>query len=376
MNDSKPLVIVGASTRAAAQSARRAGFDPWCIDRFADRDLQRIAEVRLCPTADYPLGILKLLDDAPRAPVLLTGAMENHPQVLQAIELERPLWGCSASAIAAVRDPSLFQKPPAISGVVWPRVKRGSIWLNLTRRLHIKPLSRSRYLLKPIRSAGGVGIEHWSPAHKVDHQHVLQERMAGQPISAVYRADGWSSRLLGVTQQLIADQHFGTVHPYQYCGSLGPLDLPASVTAALVQLGVVLTQRFDMRGVFGVDAILSADRHLRIHPIEINPRYTASVEVIERATGGTALGSISEMRKGEPTSRIHGKAIVFARDGGSTPDLYDLFDSSRIADVSPIGQPIVPGGPICTVFASGHDEADCLGRLHAMAERLYTRLRT
>ena len=38
MND-KRLLIVGASVRAAAFSARRSGFDPECADLFADADL-------------------------------------------------------------------------------------------------------------------------------------------------------------------------------------------------------------------------------------------------------------------------------------------------------------------------------------------------
>ncbi len=35
------LLIVGASARAAAFSAMRAGFQPLCADRFADVDLSR-----------------------------------------------------------------------------------------------------------------------------------------------------------------------------------------------------------------------------------------------------------------------------------------------------------------------------------------------
>jgi hypothetical protein len=49
----RSLTIVGASARAAAFSAARAGFEPYAIDHFADRDL-----AELCPAVRverYPL---------------------------------------------------------------------------------------------------------------------------------------------------------------------------------------------------------------------------------------------------------------------------------------------------------------------------------
>ena len=37
MDESNRLLLFGASTRAAAFSALRAGLKPWCVDLFADR---------------------------------------------------------------------------------------------------------------------------------------------------------------------------------------------------------------------------------------------------------------------------------------------------------------------------------------------------
>ena len=46
------MLILGGSTRAAADSVRRAGWQPVCADIFADLDLQATAEV--IPTRHYP----------------------------------------------------------------------------------------------------------------------------------------------------------------------------------------------------------------------------------------------------------------------------------------------------------------------------------
>src|SRR5208337_4251548 len=42
VNTTETVLIVGASTRAAAFSARRAGLKPRCLDYFGDRDLMAI----------------------------------------------------------------------------------------------------------------------------------------------------------------------------------------------------------------------------------------------------------------------------------------------------------------------------------------------
>ncbi len=60
------LMILGASTRAAAQSAVRAGFQPVCADHFADEDLFEVAEV--LPLSGYPHGLLASAGASRRTP--------------------------------------------------------------------------------------------------------------------------------------------------------------------------------------------------------------------------------------------------------------------------------------------------------------------
>ena len=57
------LLIFGASTRAAAFSALRAGLRPWCADLFGDADLvSRCPTIRM-PAGDYPHGIAFRFDN-------------------------------------------------------------------------------------------------------------------------------------------------------------------------------------------------------------------------------------------------------------------------------------------------------------------------
>ena len=109
-----PLVIIGASARAVAQSAARCGWSVHAADLFGDLDLAAAARetvavgIRSDPPAStaYPWS---LRDAAARFPAgaawCYTGALENHPDLIAAIAATRPLAGCPADAVRRLRDP-------------------------------------------------------------------------------------------------------------------------------------------------------------------------------------------------------------------------------------------------------------------------------
>src|SRR5207253_6364233 len=108
-----------------------------------------------------------------------------------------------------------------------------------------------------------------------------QEFIEGEPIAAVYVGDGEKARLIGVTCQLTGSDWLHA-RPFQYCGSVGPVSLPAETEALLERLGNVLTSGCRLRGLFGADCVV---RDGTPYLVEVNPRYTASIEILEYATG-------------------------------------------------------------------------------------------
>ena len=58
MSAGPSLLIFGASVRAAAFSALRAGLQPWCADLFADADLRARCPTIRVPAEVYPDGFL------------------------------------------------------------------------------------------------------------------------------------------------------------------------------------------------------------------------------------------------------------------------------------------------------------------------------
>ncbi len=358
------IVILGASTRAAATSARRAGLTPWCADLFADADLEHIATVRKISPDTYPHGLLDSLKEAPPGPVMYTGALENYPELIA--KIDRPLWGNSANVLRAVRSPSEWTACFQASALPCPAIAD-------------EPTSEGRWLLKPRKSAAGCGIREYA-AQAFDAQtHFLQERIDGIPCSAVFHASNAGVIFLGATEQLIGTPWLNA-SGFHYAGSIGPLFLGAQVVQSWRDLGVALGAAFHLRGLFGVDAIL---RDGVPWAIEINPRYTASVEILERSCRKPLLLGTSGTARPWFSGEKLGKAILFARATFAFPAEGPWLDAlkdgveineTEYADIPHAGEIIERGRPVLTIFASAPFVEDCRAKLQEKAQALDRRL--
>ena len=92
------LLILGASARAAAASAVRAGLAPRAIDLFADADLRAICSA--AQVDDYPEGLFAAAIEAPAAPWMYTGGLENYPRLVDDLAARRPLGAIGARRCA------------------------------------------------------------------------------------------------------------------------------------------------------------------------------------------------------------------------------------------------------------------------------------
>lgn len=379
MSDPKPIVgVVGASARAAVHSLARAGFVSWAVDLFADRDLARVSPAARCPFDDYPDALPALAEQFPPGPVLYTGGLENHPAVVAALALSRPLWGTPPASLSLVRDPSFAPR-------MWPNAT------DLVRCPQVLPAHEApdgAWLLKPRRSAGGDGIRPFDPADPplVPDAHYLQEFVPGEPMSALFVGGGGEAALLGITHQLVGEPWLHA-SPFGYAGNIGPVELPKATAAALLVFGLALAENAGLVGLFGVDLQYAGGV---AYPVEINPRYTASVEVIEFATRCRLMLTHSEaceapqyMRriKTPPASRVVGKAVYYAPFPLTFPAAgpwdddapFDPWHLPAFADVPEAGSRIDAGWPVLTVFAAGSSPAAVRARLQSRAAELDAR---
>jgi predicted ATP-grasp superfamily ATP-dependent carboligase len=359
------VLIVGASTRAAAFTAVRCGLRPRCVDYFADRDLAAVCPVERVEPGKTPLAFLTAAQSLPPSPWFYTGGFENHPDLVERIAHRHRLWGIGGEALRAVRNPVVVARVLNEAGIPSPdvcldpsRIPRDGSWL-----------------AKPIASGGGRGIEPLTAQLIPGSSSVtFQRRVNGPSFSALFLGRAGAARLIGITRQWIGIPTL----PFAYRGNIGPCPIPPDLGERLKAMGDRLADAFNLVGWFGVDYVLQDGIPW---PVEINPRYPASLEIYELASGrslmeehrraceGTTGPHADPVALGSDASRVVAKRVLYAPrrlvmpEGINLDRLGDFFAVPTIADVPRAETIVEPGEPVMTVFATGTDMAICRARL-------------
>jgi uncharacterized protein len=375
----RKLAIVGASARAAAFSALRAGYEVEAADLFADADLQRHCSATRI--SGYPEALADWLAETDCDAWLYTGALENYPELLSRMGKLRPLLGNSGGALRAVRNPLVLQTVLASCGISFPETVDSSSKL---------PLDGS-WLCKTYRGAGGSGV--WllfgaEARERAEGEKAFYQRfVSGISAAALMVCSPQGGRLLGVTRQLVGDARAGA-RPWHYAGSIGPLAVDKDVQSQLVKLAELLSSRFQLRGLVGADLVIADDR---AWVLEINPRYTSSAEIVERVTSERLIAThiaacldVSSQGQAENSADdgVHGKVVIYAkRNLTITADFNQWalaqssvdIESCRLADIPHRGEGLHAGQPVLTVLVTSPADLDAeiTRRIKEVETRLY-----
>ena len=367
------VLVAGVSTRAAAASAAEAGYDVVAIDGYADRDQhQRVHALSLPRDAGVPFSAAAAAAAARQFDTDAAAYLSNFENDLDAVAVlgtSRSLWGNPHDVLRRARDPFIVARLFDDHGIPTARV-----------RTHPgEPNDPTHWLHKPLASGGGHGIRPWTTG-AVGRRHYLQERIDGTAGSVVFVAAEGRAVTMGISRQLIGDARFG-VSGYRYCGNILA---PASqhlvwggdtLTAAVDRLAAIAAAELLLVGVNGIDFVA---RDEIPYPIEINPRWTASMELIERACGVNVFAAhamaCSARRLPDAMPAVPGavgKAVVFARADSVVGDTDAWLADPDIRDVPHSGHVARAGTPVCSVFAAAPDAAECELELVRRAERIY-----
>jgi predicted ATP-grasp superfamily ATP-dependent carboligase len=376
------LVVVGASVRALAASAARAGWTVHAADLFADTDLRAAtaAAIRVAGGGPrgYPNGLVRAVTEFPPAPWCYSGALENHPELLDALAAARPLAGNGGAAVRAIRDHTRLAAALRETGLTFPPTVASP---------HGLPTDGS-FLVKPQRSAGGRGIRPWRGG-TAPRDHVWQQRVRGRSWSLAFLCANGRGRLWSMSRQLVGVP-WCHARPFAYCGSIAvhPAALPARPLREARRLGDLLAGRFGLVGLVGADVVIDAAG--RVHVVEINPRPTASMELGERTQGRSfAADHLAACGLARPVagstcppperSDVWAKAVLFApaplrftagRGGrlAARAAAWTAADGwTALADIPPLDAHLPAGGPVVTLFAHGATAAASRRRLRRRA---------
>jgi predicted ATP-grasp superfamily ATP-dependent carboligase len=391
------LLIAGVSTRAAAESAAKAGFVVTAIDAFGDLDQHpsvRSLSLDRGPARFTARAAARAVRDIPAEAAAYLSPFENHPRAVDALAAGpstslragpspslregRALWGNPPDVLRRVRDPFLLAGVLRRQGLQTPLTR-----VDVPSEPPSAPMGASaEWLLKPFRSGGGHGIRPWRPGTRVPRGYYAQERVSGVPASIVFVAAGRRAVPLGISHQLVGDTALGA-SGYRYCGSvLASADdevLSDRVVESATALAARVTEVFGLVGLNGIDCVVSDEVP---YLIEVNPRWCSSMELVERHYGVSmfavhaaacvdgVLPAFDLVRARQGRTAL-GKAIVFAREEVVTGDTRSWLADATVRDVAKPGERIAAGQPICTVFAEDVGKEECRAQLHARAQLIF-----
>lgn len=283
------IVLMGASVRAAAQSASRAGFCVTGIDLFCDSDTEAACHQLFAvpglghskagfanagdgdPGAFGRVGLERVIHACRGVRLVEVGGLSAGNLLSQRLSSLCPQLGPTPQVRQQIGDVEFLRELAASTGMRFPRSSHRG-WPATTAR-H----APGRWLVKRRFSCGGLGV-HWQDADSIiAADELLQQWVAGRSYGATLLSNGDDVVLLGACRSLFRRR--GRL-PFVYAGSFGPTSLSPELTHTLRRLGKQIVAATKLRGLFNVDYLL--DRQGNAWLIEINPRWSGSSELIER----------------------------------------------------------------------------------------------
>lgn len=400
------LLVIGFNTRPLAESAARAGYNFISADFFGDLDHSLLCPVYSPrrPLEGFPSGDEINMERLSQWGIFLarqgawdhlvySAGFENRPDLLKALLANGGrLLGNSPRSLEAVRDPRTLFNVLSSAGYHVPKT-----YSDDGQALE----GGKRWIIKPFKSGGGHGVRLKNPGEKVPEDSFCQEYIAGRQCSFTFVADGKKSLVLGLTEQL-AGTGLYEERDFSYLGNIFPLDVAEAgeIFETAQKIAQRLTEAFSLKGLNGVDFVFDGKNSWII---EVNPRHSASMELLDQAYGlplfqlhllatkgnwhevEKAVGQLAIKEICQARAAFWGKKIIYTGSAvmvkpldsnlyASDQDWARRMFSLGLRDLPFPGEIISAGGPVATAVARGKSRAACLKALERTADLMREQL--
>ncbi|NLD38635.1 MAG: ATP-grasp domain-containing protein [Desulfatiglans sp.] len=371
-------LITGVSTRAIAESAVKSAHDVFTIDYFGDHDQKQVVgNFSLLRDFNLPFraeNLIKASDQFEFDSVVYISNFENFPELIKKLSARAEILGNTPDTLRKVRDWKVLRKFMTENHILFPETLLPSEEERVT--------DKRGWLLKPTNSGGGSRIKVWE-GEELSTNQIIQRYIEGTPASACFIGDGCKSVLIGLSTQLIGLDELGATD-FTWCGNILPLPFDEKESHYIIDqmknITSLITGHFNLKGACGIDFVIKRDKKGRLTPyiLEINPRYTASMELVENFYGlniysihiNSLHGKLPDFTlKDKHNTRFSAKGILFARNDIKIKETAN-WKRRGIRDIPFEGDMIQKGHPVCTILVDGSGYNECRSNLFAIAERI------
>ena len=350
-SSAKTVIILARAGRQLAAAARAAGFVPLVADLFGDSDTRHLAArwVGVAAATDFhfdpdslQLAVTALRAEAPQAPLVYGTGFEAEADLLATVTRGAVVLGNAVDTLRFLAQPDRLAERLRQLDIPTPAV-----------RLQAVP-SVGQWLVKTQGEAGGWHVRWGVPGETLQAPAFAQAFMPGRSLSVAAVVGAHEVAVLGFCEHLFWP---GADRPFQYGGAAVVRDLGPRLREHLTYALGLLARYTGLRGLCGIDFVLSPSGEWRL--IEINPRPTATFDLLARA-GDVFRAHLAACRdQALPPIRRRvayaAQAVVYASTAQGIPNSLDW--PLWISDRPQPGSTVPAGAPVCTVRAEGADAA-------------------
>jgi uncharacterized protein len=331
------VLVAGFATRHVAQSAFHAGYSVYAVDHFCDQDLNWYTKdrIRFEDLENLPDAIEEMCHRYQFDMLVVTSGAEDLATGI-------PLFGTSGEKVARFLDKLDMQHFFEDLGVPVAGLAQ---------------TGKFPAMIKPRHGAGGWRntivkdereITAWKELYP-EIPYILQLVVDGRPASVCCVADGTRARAVAVNEQILRG---GSTSAFGFCGSVTPYEYP--LNRHMIAIAETIAASSGCTGTVGIDFVAGKEPVA----IEINPRFQATVDTVETATGcnlfqlhiNACRGILPEVTP--HPAKYAARGILFAdRDMMIRSDLRRL--SPIIADIPWPDTFLEKGQAITSVFGWG-----------------------
>ena len=351
------VLVAGFATRHVVRSAYAAGYEVYAVDHFCDQDLTWYTKEHQTfeELAELPDRVADFCSRYTFDCIVTTSGAE-------AMDLGRTVCGtprdvaarfCTKTGIQQFFEEHGFPVPPLLPEGEYPAFIKPDVgaggWRNT---LAATPDDEAAW------------TDCWP-----ETPYIRQMPVEGIPCSVSCIADGTSARALSLNRQFNrggeGERRFG------FAGALTPFQ--PQERKSIFTLAEDIAAKSGCIGSLGIDFMVTDDG---IRAIEINPRFQATLDVVEMSMDTNIFEMHCNAASGIlPASRPNpvmtaARSIIFAeRDCVVADDLKSLHPD--IADIPWVGTEIEEGGAVLSVYGLGRDEAEALAALGKTISRVH-----
>jgi len=390
------IIVSAFSSRALVETAAQCDVNIYSFDYFGDQDLCKytadIFSLKKDAESNYSIEELAALieDFANERPLELfyfvyASSWDNHPHLIRRIENMKNiiLLGNSSQILNNFLSKEGIHNLFKLLQKTYLKIPELIFEQNNLIEKIENNKSGKKYLLKPLKSGGGKKIELIQS--RKDYQklsrkllerednawtkdYYFEEYIEGEIFSLQFAADGNKAKIISISEQLTNKEGNSK---FKYGGNI-LIKKNSEEIEVLEEAVQQLTKEYQLKGINGIDFI---QKEGQLYFLELNPRFTAAVELLIPIYGCSLFKSYFA----EDISKINdldylnnylnsdfkefGKVIYYAQNdiiiiadlAKINSDLANkkaIFENVEIEinDIPKKGEKFSRGDPVCTII--------------------------